>query len=116
MKSRVNIAGGVLVLLGTIWFLQGTNVLPGSFMTGQVQWAVYGGIAVKAGIAILLIGNRRRTNSRQDYARVSFVHCCRVRCSPVTNSSALSGRPHRRWQLYGLRIRLRGCSAVHAAV
>ncbi len=70
MKSTVNTAGGVLVLLGTIWFLQGINILPGSFMTGQLQWAVYGGIAVVAGIVILLVGNRRRNNGRQgSYAR-----------------------------------------------
>ncbi len=30
---------------GSIWFLQGINVLPGSFITGQIRWAVYGGIA-----------------------------------------------------------------------
>jgi len=47
------------VLFGTIWFLQGINVLPGSFMTGQIQWAIYGGIAVAAGISILLAGNRK---------------------------------------------------------
>jgi LPXTG-motif cell wall-anchored protein len=35
-------------------------VLPGSFMTGQIQWAVYGGIAVAAGIAMLLVAKRRR--------------------------------------------------------
>ena len=63
MKSKVNIAGGVLVLLGTIWFLQGINILPGSFMTGQVRWAVYGGIVI-AGIVIFLVGNRRRNNGR----------------------------------------------------
>jgi hypothetical protein len=39
-------------------FLQGINVLPGSFMTGQTRWAVYGGIAVAAGIALLLRANR----------------------------------------------------------
>jgi hypothetical protein len=31
---------------GAIWFLQGINVPPGSFMTGQIRWAVFGGIAV----------------------------------------------------------------------
>jgi len=31
--------------------LQGVNVLPGSFMSGQMRWAVRGGIAVVAGIA-----------------------------------------------------------------
>ena len=28
-----------LIVLGVIWILQGINVLPGSFMTGQIQWA-----------------------------------------------------------------------------
>ena len=56
MQGTVNVAGG---LLGVIWFLQGINVLPGSFMTGQVEWAVFGAIAVVAGIAILMAANRR---------------------------------------------------------
>ena len=60
MKIALNIVGAVLVLFGAIWFLQGINVLPGSFMTGQIRWAVYGGIAVAAGIALLLVANRRR--------------------------------------------------------
>ena len=60
MKVTLNILGALLVLMGAIWFLQGTNVLPGSFMTGQIRWAVYGGIAVAAGVALLFIANRRR--------------------------------------------------------
>jgi hypothetical protein len=60
MTGTLNIAGALFVLLGVIWFLQGINVLPGSFMTGQIQWAVYGGIAVAAGISLLLAANRRR--------------------------------------------------------
>ena len=60
MRIALNIVGCFLILSGTIWFLQGINVLPGSFMTGQIQWAVYGGIADAAGIALLLIANRRR--------------------------------------------------------
>jgi hypothetical protein len=35
-------------------------VLPGSFMTGQIQWAVYGGLAIAAGIALLFLANRLR--------------------------------------------------------
>ena len=63
MKIALNIAGVVLVLFGSIWFLQGINVLPDSFMTGQIRWAVYGGIAVMAGIALLVRANRRRRSA-----------------------------------------------------
>src|ERR1700733_5918614 len=60
MRITLNIVASLLVLAGAIWFLQGINVLPGSFMTGQTRWAVYGGIAVAAGIALLLAANRAR--------------------------------------------------------
>jgi hypothetical protein len=64
MKVTLNILGVLLVLMGAIWLLQGINVLPGSFMTGQIRWAVYGGIAVAAGILLLVVANRRRLDSR----------------------------------------------------
>jgi hypothetical protein len=48
------------MILGGIWFLQGINVLPGSFMTGQTRWAVYGGIAIAVGIGLLVTASRRR--------------------------------------------------------
>jgi hypothetical protein len=54
MRVTLSIVGCVLVVFGGIWFLQGIGVLPGSFMTGQIRWAVYGGIAVAAGISILV--------------------------------------------------------------
>jgi hypothetical protein len=60
MRIVWNIVGVILVLIGSIWFLQGINVLPGSFMTGQTRWAVRGGILVAAGIAGLLWANRKR--------------------------------------------------------
>jgi hypothetical protein len=60
MKIVLNIVGGLLVIMGTIWFLQGINVLPGSFMTGQMRWAVRGGIAAVAGIVLLLLANRKK--------------------------------------------------------
>lgn len=63
MRIALNIVGVVLLLFGSIWFLQGVNVLPGSFMTGQIRWAVYGGIAVIAGIVLLVRANRRRLSA-----------------------------------------------------
>ena len=60
MRIGLNIVGILLVLFGSIWFLQGINLLPGSFMTGQIRWAVYGGITLGAGIALLVSAKRRR--------------------------------------------------------
>lgn len=63
MKIVWNIIGVVLILLGIVWFMQGIGVLGGSMMTGQVQWAIYGGIAVLAGAGLLLYVNRRQVSS-----------------------------------------------------
>ena len=64
MKVTLNIVGSILVLFGAIWFLQGVNVLPGSFMTGQIRWAVYGGITVAVGISLLLAAHRQGKSRR----------------------------------------------------
>ena len=58
MRIALNIVAILLVLAGATWFLQGINVLPGSFMTGQIRWAIYGGVAVAAGVALLVTANR----------------------------------------------------------
>lgn len=39
----------LLILSGGVWFLQGINVLPGSFMTGNPQWAINGAAAMGIG-------------------------------------------------------------------
>lgn len=59
MKITLNIVGVLLILFGAIWFLQGINILPGSFMTGQIQWAIYGGCLVAIGIVMLIAARRR---------------------------------------------------------
>jgi hypothetical protein len=60
MRILLNILGVLLVIAGCVWFLQGINVLPGSFMTGQTKWAVYGGLMFVAGVLLLVSANRRR--------------------------------------------------------
>jgi uncharacterized membrane protein len=60
MEIAFNIVGVLLVVSGSVWFLQGINVLPGSFMTGQIRWAVYGSIAVIVGVILLVIAARKR--------------------------------------------------------
>jgi len=60
MKTILTIIGILLILTGGIWILQGINVLPGSFMTGQIRWSIYGGIAVIAGIILIVLTNKRK--------------------------------------------------------
>jgi len=55
--------GAVLDLIGTVWILQGLNILPGSFMTGQPFWAGAGLVAVILGMTLLILGVRRRTRA-----------------------------------------------------
>jgi hypothetical protein len=58
MKTVLRVLGVLVILGGGVWVLQGINVLPGSFMTGQIQWAINGGIAILIGIGILLLAGR----------------------------------------------------------
>ena len=58
MRMLMTIVGVLLVLMGGVWILQGINILPGSFMTGQTKWAVYGALTVVAGIVLIVLGRR----------------------------------------------------------
>jgi hypothetical protein len=60
MRVVLSIIGVLLILMGAVWFLQGINVLPGSFMTGNPQWAINGSIAVVIGLGLLFWANRRK--------------------------------------------------------
>ena len=60
MRIALYVIAALCLLMGGVWFLQGVNVLPGSFMTGQTKWAVYGGLLFVAGIGLLLAARRRR--------------------------------------------------------
>jgi hypothetical protein len=60
MRIALNIAGFLCLFTGCVWILQGINVLPGSFMTGQKKWAIYGALVLVAGIGLVISANRRR--------------------------------------------------------
>jgi hypothetical protein len=60
MKRVVRVVSVILMAIGAVWFLQGINVLPGSFMTGQTRWAVIGGITAVVGL-VLWVTSRRRS-------------------------------------------------------
>lgn len=60
MKTALKIIGGLIFLAGGIWFLQGINILPGSFMSGNPQWAINGGIAIIVGAGLFWYANRKK--------------------------------------------------------
>ena len=53
------------MVVGLIFFLQGINVLPGSFMTGQTKWAVYGALMIIAGTVLVTLSRRGTVNTRK---------------------------------------------------
>ncbi|GAB4498274.1 MAG: hypothetical protein OHK003_09790 [Anaerolineales bacterium] len=58
-KTIFKIIAMLLILAGMIWILQGVNILPGSFMTGDPQWAINGAITAAIGIVLLWLSFRK---------------------------------------------------------
>lgn len=58
MKWVLSVIAILLFLAGLVWFLQGVNILPGSYMTGDPQWAINGGIAMLIGGIVLYFARR----------------------------------------------------------
>jgi hypothetical protein len=58
--------GLIILFMGSVWFLQGIGVLPGSFMTGSSFWAAAGALAFIIGLLLIgaaLIGRKPLTKS-----------------------------------------------------
>jgi hypothetical protein len=58
MRYVLLILGGLMILMGGVWLLQGIGILPGSFMTGQLFWALMGGLLLAVGGLLVLAGFR----------------------------------------------------------
>ena len=59
IKVIFKVLAVLLILAGGIWVLQGINILPGSFMTGDPQWAVNGAITIVIGLGLFWFSNRK---------------------------------------------------------
>ncbi len=60
MKWVMNIVAVLLLLGGSVWILQGLDILKQGFMAGHLQWTVFGAIVDVIGIGLLVLANRRR--------------------------------------------------------
>ncbi|MBI5825353.1 MAG: hypothetical protein HZB18_15095 [Chloroflexi bacterium] len=59
LKRIIKILAILLILAGGIWILQGVNILPGSFMTGDPQWAINGAITALIGAGLFWFAHRK---------------------------------------------------------
>ena len=53
------VIGALCVLMGVVWIFQGINVLPGSFMTGDIDWSYRGGVLAVVGLVVLFLSLRK---------------------------------------------------------
>ncbi|MEK6222506.1 MAG: hypothetical protein N2D54_09705 [Chloroflexota bacterium] len=53
MKNTKKYFGWFLIITGIVLILQGINILPGSFMTGQIKWAYAGIVSLILGAGLL---------------------------------------------------------------
>jgi hypothetical protein len=60
-RSTLVAIGAVLVIFGTVFFLQGIDVLGGSGMSGKTLWAVLGPVIALLGLGMLIGAARRRS-------------------------------------------------------
>ncbi len=60
------VVGGVLVVAGLVWTLQGVGDIGGSFMSGDTLWAVIGPITAAAGLVIAGVAMLRRRSRGGD--------------------------------------------------
>ncbi len=53
--------GALLAVIGAIWVCQGLNVLPGMGMSGHMEWATRGAIALVIGAVLIVVGTRGKS-------------------------------------------------------
>ncbi len=60
MRLLLTIIGAVVTVIGIVFLVQGLGILMGSFMTGQLPWAIVGAVLILVGIGLILYVNNRR--------------------------------------------------------
>ena len=60
MKAGIGVIGALGVLVGGVFAGQGLGYIPGSFMTGKMEWFWIGGAIVIGGLMLLVATFVRR--------------------------------------------------------
>ncbi|WP_436527747.1 hypothetical protein [Actinoplanes sp. HUAS TT8] len=65
LRGWLTMSLGLLgIVLGAVWTLQGLNVFENELMSNQPVWAAVGGGVAGVGLALIVIGMRRRTSGK----------------------------------------------------
>ncbi len=59
LKVVLKVIAVLFFIAGGTWFLQGLNILPGSFMTGNPQWSINGAITMLISAGVFWFANRK---------------------------------------------------------
>jgi hypothetical protein len=52
MRAGVGVIGVLILLVGAVFAGQGLNLIPGSFMSGKMEWFWIGSVMVVLGLAL----------------------------------------------------------------
>jgi hypothetical protein len=57
-KALPLVLGGLMLVVGLVWTLQGLGYVSGSPMTGVAFWAIVGPLLAGLGLALMIVGYR----------------------------------------------------------
>jgi hypothetical protein len=58
VRLALVVVGAVALAVGAVWIGQGSNLIPGSFMTGNGMWLGIGLVVAVVGLVLLVLGVR----------------------------------------------------------
>ncbi|MFC8797747.1 hypothetical protein ACFT2C_08425 [Promicromonospora sp. NPDC057138] len=65
MKTGLIVLGAALVIMGSVFTLQGLGYVSGSPMTGDTLWAIVGPILAVVGIVLVVVAARTGRSGQQ---------------------------------------------------
>ncbi|MCU1474879.1 MAG: hypothetical protein JWQ92_2947 [Amnibacterium sp.] len=65
VRLALIVVGAIALIVGTLWVGQGSNLIPGSVMTGSGMWLGIGLIVAVVGLVLLVLGVRGTPGRRR---------------------------------------------------
>jgi hypothetical protein len=65
VRLALIVIGAIALITGALWIGQGSNLIPGSVMTGNGMWLGIGLVVAVVGLVLLVLGVRGATGRRR---------------------------------------------------